>query len=190
MRPEVMVAWEMNGEPLAPIHGFPVRLVVPGWYGVANTKWLDHIHAQDTRFVGRFMSRDYVTLTGEQIDGETVWNESLVARIRVKSMVARLTRSGSRYTAHGFALAGALPFRSVEVRVDDGPWQRVTMDPMNTEYSWQLFTYQWDGLAAGAHTIASRATDANGIVQPEQAALAQKQTMWENNGQFVRRFTV
>jgi len=160
MRPEVMIAWEMNGEPLPAIHGFPVRLVVPGWYGVANTKWLNHIHAQDTRFVGRFMSRDYVTLTGEQVGDEVVWNESLVARIRVKSMVARLTRNGSRYTAHGMALAGALPFRSIEVRVDDAPWQRATMDPQNSEYSWQLFSYQWNGLTAGAHTIVSRATAA------------------------------
>ncbi|MDA1082671.1 MAG: molybdopterin-dependent oxidoreductase [Gemmatimonadetes bacterium] len=190
MRPEVIIAWEMNGVPLPPIHGFPVRLVVPGWYGVANVKWMDHIHAQDSRYVGRFMSRDYVTLKGEQVGDKTIWNESLVARIRVKSMVARLTRSGTRYTAHGFALAGALPFRSIEVRVDDGPWQRAKLHSANTEHSWQLFTHQWSGLAAGEHTIVSRATDANGVLQPEQSALAEKKTMWENNGQFVRKFTV
>jgi hypothetical protein len=121
---------------------------------------------------------------------EMIWNESLVARIRTKSMIARLTRSGTRYTALGFALGGALPLRSVEVCVDGGRWQPATLDPMNTEYSWKFFTYQWNGLAAGAHTIVSRATDANGVMQPEQSALEQKKTMWENNGQFVRKFTV
>src|SRR6476620_9353500 len=140
MRPEVMVVWEMNGAPLAENHGAPVRLVVPGWYGVANVKWMNRIHVQDTRYVGRFMGRDYVTLNGEQVGEETIWNETSVARIRVKSMVARLTRSGARYTALGFALANALPLRSVEVRVDDGPWRKATLDSQNTRYSWQLFT--------------------------------------------------
>jgi DMSO/TMAO reductase YedYZ molybdopterin-dependent catalytic subunit len=190
MRPEVMIAWEMNGAPLPGEHGAPLRLVVPGWYGVANVKWMNHIHVQDTRFAGRFMTRDYVTLQGEQMGDETIWNESLVARIRTKSMIARLTRNGTRYTALGFALASALPLRSVEVCVDGGRWQPATLDPMNTEYSWKFFTYQWNGLATGAHTIVSRATDANGVTQPEQSALEQKKTMWENNGQFVRKFTV
>ena len=189
-RPEVMLAWEMNGQPLAPIHGFPVRLIVPGWYGVANVKWLDRIHAQDTRFIGRFMTRDYVTFKPEQVGEETVWNESLVDRIRVKSMVARLTRSGTKYTAHGFALGGNLPLRSVEVRLDDGPWQRATFDPQNTEFSWKLFSYSWDGLKAGEHTIVSRATDAHGVLQPEQSVVDPKKTQWENNGQFVRKFSV
>ena len=189
-RPEVMLAWEMNGQPLPPIHGFPVRLVVPGWYGVANVKWLDRIHAQDTRFIGRFMTRDYVTFKPEQVGDQTIWNESLVARIRVKSMVARLTRNGTKYTAHGFGLAGNFPMRMVEVKVDDGPWQRATFDPQNTEFSWKLFSYTWDGLKPGEHTIVSRATDGHGVVQPEQSAVDPKKTQWENNGQFVRKFTV
>ena len=189
MRPEVLLAWEMNGAPLTANHGAPVRLVVPGWYGVSNVKWLDHIHVQDTRFAGRFMSRDYVTLAGDKAGDETIWNERLVARIRVKSMVARLTRAGTRYTALGFALAGALPLRSIEVRVDDGPWQRAVPDAQNTRYSWQMFTHTWNGLAPGEHTIVSRATDADGVMQPEQSTLESKKTIWENNGQFVRRFT-
>jgi DMSO/TMAO reductase YedYZ molybdopterin-dependent catalytic subunit len=189
-RPEVMIAWEMNGQPLPPIHGFPVRLVVPGWYGVANTKWLNRIHAQDTRYIGRFMSRDYVTFKPVQVGDETIWNESLVARIRVKSMVSRITRNGTKYTAHGFALAGNLPLRAIEVKVDDGPWQRATPDSQNTEFSWKLFSYSWDGLKPGEHTIASRATDAHGVVQPDQSEVDPKKTHWENNGIFVRKFSV
>jgi DMSO/TMAO reductase YedYZ molybdopterin-dependent catalytic subunit len=189
-RPEVMIAWEMNGQPLPPIHGFPVRLVVPGWYGVANTKWLNRIHAQDTRYIGRFMSRDYVTFKPEQVGDETIWNESLVARIRVKSMVSRITRNGTKYTAHGFGLAGNLPMKAIEVKVDDGPWQRATFDPQNTEFSWKLFSYSWEGLKPGEHTIVSRATDAHGVVQPIQSEVDPKKTHWENNGQFVRKFTV
>jgi len=190
MRPEVMIVWEMNGAPLPPNHGAPVRLIVPGWYGVANVKWMNRIHVQDTRYVGRFMGRDYVTLNGEQVGEETIWNETSVARIRVKSMIARLTKTGTGYTALGFALASALPLRSVEVRVDDGAWRKATLDSMNTRYSWQLFTYQVGDLPSGNHTIVSRATDANGVMQPEQSTLDQKKTIWENNGQFVRKFTI
>jgi DMSO/TMAO reductase YedYZ molybdopterin-dependent catalytic subunit len=190
LRPEVMLAWEMNGGPLTPSHGFPVRLIVPGWYGVSNVKWLDHIHVQDTRYAGRFMGRDYVTLAADQAGEMTFWNERSVARIRVKSMIARLTRTGTRYTALGFALAGALPLRALEVRVDEGPWQRATPDPRNARWSWQMFTFEWNGLAPGEHTIVSRATDADGVIQPEPADLEHKRTMWENNAQFVRRFSV
>jgi DMSO/TMAO reductase YedYZ molybdopterin-dependent catalytic subunit len=190
MKPEVMIVWEMNGTPLPANHGAPVRLVVPGWYGVANVKWMNRIHAQDTRYVGRFMGRDYVTLNAEQVGGETIWNETSVARIRVKSMVARLTRDGQRYTAFGYALANALPLRSVEVRVDDGPWRKATLDSQNTRYSWQMFSYSWNDLPAGGHTIVSRAVDAHGVMQPEQSMLEQKKTNWENNGQFVRKFTI
>jgi DMSO/TMAO reductase YedYZ molybdopterin-dependent catalytic subunit len=190
MKPEPLICWEMNGKPLEANHGAPVRLIVPGWYGVANVKWMDHIHVQDARFLGRFMSRDYVTLVSQEIGGKTVWNETSVSRIRIKSVIGRLTRTGTRYTAHGFVLNDGTPLKTVEVRVDNGPWQAAKMFASNTEYSWKLFTYEWSGLAPGEHTIVSRATDANGATQPEESELSGKKTMWENNGQFVRKFTV
>ncbi len=189
-QPEIMIAWEMNGAPLAVAHGAPVRLIVPGWYGIANVKWLAHIHVQDTRFMGRFMARDYVTIMGTKEGDETIWNETSVGRMRVKSMVARLARDGDALTATGFALTDGTPLRSVEVRVDEGPWQRAVMDRANTRYSWQFFTCRLTGLASGAHTIVSRATDANGTMQPEAADLALKKSRWENNGQFVRKFQI
>jgi DMSO/TMAO reductase YedYZ molybdopterin-dependent catalytic subunit len=190
MKPEILVAWEMNGAPLPASHGAPVRLIVPGWYGIANVKWLNHIHAQDTRFMGRFMARDYVTLMERKAGDQTIWDETSVGRIRLKSMVARLTRNANRYAAVGFVLSDGTPLRSVEVRVDDRQWEPATMDRANTQYSWKLFTYEWTGLTPGDHTIVSRATDANGSVQPEQADLQSKKTRWENNGQFVRKFKV
>jgi DMSO/TMAO reductase YedYZ molybdopterin-dependent catalytic subunit len=189
-RQEILIAWDMNGSPLTPTHGAPVRLIVPGWYGVANVKWLNRIHVQDTRFMGRFMSRDYVTLAGQKSGDDVLWNENSVSRMRIKSMVARISRSGNRYTALGFVLNDGTPLKSVELRVDNGPWRSARMDSANTQYSWKFFTYEWTDLAPGDHTIVSRATDSNGVVQPEEAELESKRTMWENNGQFVRKFTV
>jgi DMSO/TMAO reductase YedYZ molybdopterin-dependent catalytic subunit len=189
-KPELLICWEMNGAPLTATHGAPVRLIVPGWYGVSNVKWLDHIHVQDTRYMGRFMSRDYVTLIPHQAGGTTIWNETSVSRIRIKSVLARLSRMGTRVTAAGFVLHDGTALRSVEVRVDNGPWVAARMDPQNTQFSWKLFTAEFNGLPAGEHTIVSRATDVNGVVQPEESALAEKKTTWENNGQFVRKFMI
>jgi hypothetical protein len=138
--------------------------------------------------MNRFMARDYVTMREEKVGDQTIWDETSVSRIRLKSMIARLTRNGDRYIATGFVLNDGTPVRSVEVRVDDGPWQRATMDRANTKYSWKLFTLSWKGLEPGDHTIVSRATDVNGTMQPEQSELESKKTRWENNGQFVRRF--
>jgi DMSO/TMAO reductase YedYZ molybdopterin-dependent catalytic subunit len=189
-RPDVMLAWEMNGVDLPHPHGAPIRLVVPGWYGVANVKWLDRIHVQDSRFMGRFMARDYVTLRGEQVGNETVWNETSVSRTQLKSAVARLTRSDATLKVTGFALTDGTPLKSIEVSVDGGPWKPAALDSRNTTYSWQLFTYSFPTLPPGDHTVVSRATDARGNVQPTDAEISGKKTRWENNGQFVRKFKV
>jgi DMSO/TMAO reductase YedYZ molybdopterin-dependent catalytic subunit len=190
MKPELLICWEMNGAPLTATHGAPVRLIVPGWYGVSNVKWLDHIHVQDSRFIGRFMSRDYVTLMPHQIGGQTIWNETSVSRIRIKSVLSRLTKAGSKMTAYGFVLHDGTPLRSVEVKVDNGAWQAAKLDKQNSQFSWKLFSAEFNSLPAGEHTIVSRATDTNGVVQPEETALVDKKSQWENNGQFVRKFTV
>ena len=86
MKSEVLVAYEMNGEPLSLYQGAPARLIVPGWYGVANVKWLTHIHVQDRRFMGKYMAREYVTLRGMRNGENVIWNESSVSRMRLKSM--------------------------------------------------------------------------------------------------------
>ena len=164
--------------------------IVPGWYGVANVKWLNHIHVQDTRYMGRFMARDYVTLRGQQVGDTMVWNETSVGRTRLKSAIGRLTRTGDRFKATGFALTDGVGLKMVEIKVDDGPWRPATLDKRNTRYSWQLFTYEWSGVPPGEHTIVSRATDARGEVQPTEDDLKNKKTRWENNGQFLRRFTI
>ncbi len=190
MRPEVMLADEMNGKPMPHAHGGPVRLVVPGWYGVANVKWLNHIHVQDTRFMGRFMARDYVTLRGQSVGDATVWNETSVGRTRLKSAIGRLTRNGDVLKATGFALTDGTALKTIEIRVNGGPWQAATLDKRNSRYSWQLFTYEWPGAKPGEHTIVSRATDIRGEIQPTEDDLKNKKTRWENNGQFVRKFTL
>jgi DMSO/TMAO reductase YedYZ molybdopterin-dependent catalytic subunit len=142
----------MNGEPLPAKNGGPVRMLVPGWYGACNAKWLNHIQVQGRRFMGRFMARDYVTLIEREDGDRTIWEETLVSRIQLKSMVARLARDGGKFVATGFVLNDGTPLRSMELSVDNGPWQPATLDRQNTKYSWKLFTCQVPAPGAGDHT--------------------------------------
>ena len=187
MRDEVLVAWEMNGEPLPSIHGAPVRLIVPGWYGVANVKWLEHIHVQDRRYMGRFMARDYVTLSKIDVGGVERWDERSVTWIQLKSSIIRVTRrddGGHRIT--GFVLNDGTPLNRVEVQVDGGEWRRAEIDPDSSQYSWKLFYLDWDDAAPGERTIVSRVIDANGQVQATPDQMPEKPSRWENYAQAPR----
>ena len=91
---EPMLAYALNGEPLTKHQGFPLRLLVPGWYGVANVKLLAEIHAQEDQYLGKYQARWYRTLRGEMINGEMKWKESAVTHMQLKSFIARVTKSG------------------------------------------------------------------------------------------------
>jgi DMSO/TMAO reductase YedYZ molybdopterin-dependent catalytic subunit len=119
MDPKNILCYEMNGAALPPDNGFPMRLVAPGWYGIANAKWLKRIDVRDQRFENRFMGRDYVTLREEDHNGETVWVETSVGRARLKSAPARVTHIGNDYRIVGAAWGA--PVDRVEVKIDDGP---------------------------------------------------------------------
>jgi DMSO/TMAO reductase YedYZ molybdopterin-dependent catalytic subunit len=190
MREENMLAFEMNGEPLPHYHGKPLRLIVPGWYGVANVKWLTQIHVQNTRYMGRFMGRDYVTLKKENVGGVERWVENSVTTMNLKSSIVRVTEMGGRYSIQGFVLNDGTPLRSVEIKIDDGPWQTAEMNPINTQYSWKLFSLDWTNPTPGDHTLVSRVTDINGNVQATPAELPEKVSYWEDFGQFTRTITI
>ena len=190
LRPDNLLAYQMNGEPLPHYHGKPLRLLVPGWYGVANVKWLTHIHIQDTRYMGRFMGRDYVTLKKENVGGEERWVENSVTKMNLKSAIIRVVESSGRHRIQGFVLNDGTLIDSVEVKIDDGPWRRAQINPRSTKYSWKLFNLDWNGAAPGDHTIVSRVTDINGNVQATQEELPEKVSYWENYGQFPRTIRI
>ena len=191
LSPELMLAYAMNGEPLTKHQGFPVRLLVPGWYGVANVKWLSNIYVQEDAYLGKYQARWYRTLRGEMIDGEVRWKETAVTHMNLKSFIARVSKDGSRHKVLGVILNDGTPIKSVEVKVDDGPWQPATIDPGTTgKYSWKLFNYTWNGATPGEHTLVSRVTDANGKVQPTAEELENKKTFLEDNSQHPRKVMV
>ena len=191
MDPNVLLCYEMNGAPLDEGHGAPLRLLTPGWYGVANVKWLDRIEVIDTRFAGHFMARDYVTIREEQRDGQPVFTETLVGKLLLKSAPARVSRSDGGYKIAGAAWGG--PIASVEVQVDGGPWMPATItEGAGAEFAWKFWSVAWPDAAPGEHAITSRATDTAGNVQPAMTdpRIANKKTYWESNGQITRRVQI
>ena len=190
-----LLAYSLNDEPLTTHQGRPLRLLVPGWYGAPNVKWVSEIHVQEDQYLGKFQARWYRTLRGEMVNGEMKWKETAITKMRLKSFVARVTRAttdGSRHNVFGVVLHDGTPIRSVEVRVDDGPWEPATLDPATASetYGWKFFNYTWNNASPGEHTVTSRATDVNGYVQPTAEELEVKQTFLEHNAQHPRPLVI
>jgi DMSO/TMAO reductase YedYZ molybdopterin-dependent catalytic subunit len=194
-----LLCYEMNGVPLPAEHGFPLRLIAPGWYGVANVKWLTRIEVMDQRFAGRFMARDYVTIREQLRDGQTVWTFNTVNRTRLKSAPAKVTRRRNRYSIMGAAWGA--PIAEVQVQVDDGRWMTAELDDARSWKSgsrdrsglaWRFWTLEWGKPTPGLHAIRSRAFDVEGNMQPapNDPYLASRVTFWENNGQVARQVRI
>lgn len=190
LRDDILLCWEMNGQPLEREHGFPLRLVVPGWYGVSWVKWLNRIEVLDRRYMSKYMAQDYVTLRGEEREDKTIWRLTSVGPMNLKSIVARaekLPYGTVRLT--GAAWGDGTPIKKVEVKVDDGPWQAAKIDRSpRDKYTWRFFSFDWSNPTPGEHKVVSRAIDEEGRTQPasEDPAIALKRTYWEANQQWPR----
>jgi len=188
---EPLLVYAMNGEPLTKHQGSPLRLLMPGWYGVANVKWLSEIHAQEDQYLGKYQARWYRTLKGEMIGGEMKWTEAAITSMQLKSFIARVSRNGATARVLGVVLNDGTAIKGVEVKIDDGPWQPATMDKATSDkYSWKLFTYTWNNPTPGEHTLVSRVTDATGLVQPTEKDLENKKTFLEDNSQYPRKVMI
>ncbi len=174
-REDVLLAYEMNGAPLLPQHGFPVRLIVPGWYGMTHVKWLGSITAVTRPFEG-YQMRDTYRIWREADEGPGV----LVTRILPRSLMAppgfpdfftrrRIVDRGEVVLA-GRAWSGLGAIERVEVSTDGGAnWGEARLGPLpGSPYVWRSWTFVWDA-QPGEHVLASRATDATEATQPDAA---------------------
>ncbi|HSI97643.1 MAG TPA: sulfite oxidase [Gaiellaceae bacterium] len=170
-RPEVLLAYEMNGRPLEPQHGSPLRLVVPGWYGMTSVKWLTSIDAVLEPFAGFQQAVAYRYQRDADDPGERV------ERIRVRALMIppgvpdffsrrRFVDRGS-VTLVGRAWSGSGTIERVEVGID-GEWADATLAHASGAFAWRGWSFEWDA-ARGEHELRCRATDAAGDVQPLEA---------------------
>ena len=189
MSPANMLCYEMNGVPLPAPHGFPVRLIAPGWYGVANVKWLKRIEVRDTRFMGRFMARDYVTIREEPAGAGYVRD---LGGARAAEVGARQGHAQGRRLSdlrRGVGPADrqgrGAHRRWPLARGHDRPDERraVRVEDLDARLA---------NPSPGEHRITSRATDAQGNVQPAMTdpVMANKKTYWETFGQVTRTVRV
>jgi DMSO/TMAO reductase YedYZ molybdopterin-dependent catalytic subunit len=200
MRDDILLAYEMNGEPLAKDHGAPIRLIVPGWFGIAWVKWLTRIELLDRRYMSKYMGREYVTIRGEERAGKTIWRETSVGPIDTKSVIARATKqkSGAIHLT-GAAWTDGTPLRRVEVQIrkdlkekPGDTWTAASLDKAQNKYSWRFFHFDWTKPEPGEYHVVSRAIDEDGRVQPSgyDPEIQLKRTYWEANQQWVRKIKI
>jgi sulfane dehydrogenase subunit SoxC len=164
LRDEVLLAYEMNDAPLTPQHGFPLRVVVPGWYGMTHVKWLERIDAVTEPFAGWQQAEAY------KIGEEPVTRmlpRSLLVPPGIPDFLTRERVAGSgAQTVTGRAWSGRGEITRVEVSDDGGAtWADATLDAPLGDFAWRGWHFEWDA-APGEHELCCRATDAAGNVQP------------------------
>lgn len=161
---EILIAYEMNGEPLTADHGSPFRLIVPHWYAVASVKWLKRIDVLADPFVGEFQTGHYMY---EWPDRPYERVELMRVRARVTDPAPGAAIAAGTYTVRGKAWSGTGPVTQVDVSfTGEGDWHPASLAPPKGPYQWQEWSLVWEATDIGRHTLRARATDAAGNVQP------------------------
>jgi DMSO/TMAO reductase YedYZ molybdopterin-dependent catalytic subunit len=165
---DVLLAYEMNGEPLAPDHGFPVRVVVPSWIGISSIKWLGRIEVSRTPLVSPWNTQFYRLFgPGFPADGE------LISRQVVKSAFelpwGGTVAAGHTHLIRGRSWSGNGPVRHVDVSTDGSTWRRASLLGAGTADGWRRWQLRWRPPTPGAYTLRARATDVTGASQPDTA---------------------
>ncbi len=165
---EALLAYAMNGEALPVQHGYPLRLVVPGWYGVASVKWLTGIEAIDRHFAGYFQAEKYWYERNQA--GEVVREPVTLQRVRalITEPGADQEQAPGELLVRGVAWSGAAPIARVEVSIGGGPWQGARLLGERHRHSWQWWELSARADGPGRISLRARATDLAGRTQPEE----------------------
>jgi DMSO/TMAO reductase YedYZ molybdopterin-dependent catalytic subunit len=166
LHPDTLLVWEMNGSELTPEHGYPLRLVVPDWYGMASVKWLQHISLLTEPFEGFFQREEYVYV------GEVGLQDGApVTHMRVRSLILSpapgsvLAPGEIRIT--GITWSGAGQVEEVELSFDQGrSWEQADLHAPSSDYGVQRWSYDWQPATGGQYTLIARASDSMGNTQP------------------------
>ena len=169
--PDTILAWAMNGEPLAHLHGAPLRLVVPGWAGNWSVKWVQRIQVRDEEPTCWYQTEYYY-----YAQSLTDPNRRAITALPVKSMITRPASrvaelKKGRHVIRGLAWSGAAPVSRVDVSVDNGEsWQRATIEEPREKWLWSRWSLPHEFTQKGQYTLLARATDDVGRVQPRVPA--------------------
>jgi len=195
LNPGALLAFHLNGQPLPAKIGFPLRLILPGWYGMTQIKWLSRLEVIDRRYEGQHQVRNYLSLRAVETPEGPLWLDQSISKTNMKSLVARVTRrragGGWDYRISGPAWGGQVPIERVEVQIDGGAWQPARIDERRGQHAWLLWSLTVRDLAPGTHAVVSRAIDANGVVQPTDEERRKRLASGrEDSAQWVREILV
>jgi DMSO/TMAO reductase YedYZ molybdopterin-dependent catalytic subunit len=171
---DLLLAYELNGVPLPPQHGYPLRLVVPGWYGMTNVKWLTSITAVSEPFAGYQQASAYRWREHEDDPGTPVTRmapRALMAPPGIPEFMSRerTVPAGAEVLLEGRAWSGWGSIESVEVSADGGAdWRPAQLSESAGRHAWRGWSYLWSPPAAGRYELCCRASDSSGNVQPQQ----------------------
>ena len=174
LRDEVLLAYEMNGEPLPPQHGYPLRLIVPGWYGMTNVKWLCEIEVLREPFSGYQQLWSYRVRQTEDEEGEPLQRMLPRSLLVPPGIPEFMTRErfvpAGEVLVQGRAWSGLAPVDSVEVSADGGSsWAAAELEPGEGRWAWRGWSFRWQA-EPGAYVLCSRARDEAGNGQPLEPA--------------------
>ena len=162
---EILIAYEMNGQPLTADHGAPFRIVVPHWYAVASVKWLKRIDITTEPYTGEFQTGHYIYQWADR-PHEAVTLMRVRARITEPAHASTISRG--THTVRGKAWSGTGPVTAVDISLTgEGDWHPAQLQPPKGPYQWQDWSFIWNANDVGRHTLRARATDAAGNVQPD-----------------------
>ena len=177
MEENTLVAWGMNDVPLPKIHGYPLRLVVPGWVGSASTKWLETLTVLNAPFKGTYMDDSYRIPKWPVVPGDKMPPDAIVTEAwPIKSMITSpapnsKVPSGRRLAVRGKAWVGEGSVDRVDVSTDEGvTWQRASLGRSTGKYAWRTFTFEFEPERLGFMTVLARAADDRGNTQPIASA--------------------
>lgn len=170
---DTLIAYEMNGQPLHPLHGFPLRAIVPGWEGAYSIKWLTELRVIDREFDGFWVATGYRYPTKIVAPGAAVDPKDMapLTGLVVKSLLTKpleaATFAPGKIDVAGFAWAGETDIARVDVSADHGAtWQQARLVGERAKYAWRRFEHTFQAAQPGSYLIMSRATDTNGKTQP------------------------
>ena len=167
---DVLLAFAMNGEPLGAAHGFPLRAVVPGWYGMASIKWLQRVIVTDQPFNGYYQSIDYAYWQRRESGPALI----PLTEMQVKAEIAHpenneLVRAKENYLVKGAAWTADAVVTKVEISCNGGKsWSEVTLKGDSIKNAWRLWEFEWQTPAPGNYILMARATDSRGRIQPTE----------------------
>lgn len=161
----ILIAYEMNGQPLGRDHGAPFRLIVPHWYAVASVKWLKRLDVLTEPFTGEFQTGHYMYQWPDR-------HQEPVSLMRVRARITDPAPGSTiglgTHTVRGKAWSGTGPITRVDVSLTgEGDWQPAQVERARSDHQWQDWSFTWESDSVGRHTLRARATDAAGNVQPD-----------------------